>query len=84
LGRTGRPCWGSPLAFGSSKKILHIKENGREKHKGADHISRVHNDKKYTCYFCGVPIHNTADSMEMTDIKETLANDFKLIKKWTK
>ncbi len=49
-----------------------------EKHKGVDHISREHNDKKYTCYFYGVPlpIHDTADSMEMT---ETLANDFKLI-----
>ncbi len=38
LGR--RPCWASPLAFGSSKKILHIKENIREKHKGVDHILR--------------------------------------------
>jgi hypothetical protein len=51
-GRT--PCWTGHLVFGSSKKILHSKENAREK-------------------------HNTADSMELTDVKETLANDFKLI-----
>jgi hypothetical protein len=66
------PCWAGHLVFGSSKKILHIKENVREKHKGVDHIS---NDKKYTYYFRGVPIHNNADSMELTDIKGTVASN---------